>query len=219
MAPGQSVSSACRPPRPDRSYRVARLPAGLVPGRRRPADHVRARMRLEPPAVDPAARRPRPIHAAGCTTPLGRSRTACGSRATRSRATTKPSSRSSAGPAAGAVGGIPLIVRERRLTAPAVLVQVPVNTWEAYNPWGGKSLYGSGQTHATEVSFDRPYDQQEFHDMGTAAGAPLGPVPGADRARRGLPDRRGHRSRPGLAAKAPVGVLDRPRRVLDAADA
>jgi hypothetical protein len=48
-----------------------------------------------------------------------------------------------------------------------VLVQVPVNTWEAYNPWGGKSLYGSAAqgTHATEVSFDRPFDGPELHDM------------------------------------------------------
>jgi hypothetical protein len=49
-----------------------------------------------------------------------------------------------------------------------VLVQVPVNTWEAYNRWGGKSLYQFGTSqHAVEVSFDRPFDQQEFHDMGT----------------------------------------------------
>jgi N,N-dimethylformamidase beta subunit-like, C-terminal len=73
------------------------------------------------------------------------------------------------GPDTGAVGGIPLIVRQSRSAAPsAVLIQVPVNTWEAYNPWGGKSLYGYGtSTHATEVSFDRPYDQQEFYDMAT----------------------------------------------------
>jgi hypothetical protein len=70
---------------------------------------------------------------------------------------------------AGAVGNVPLIVRQNP-TAPAsaVLVQVPVNTWEAYNPWGGKSLYqfGTGR-HAFEVSFDRPFDQHEFHNMGT----------------------------------------------------
>lgn len=70
------------------------------------------------------------------------------------------------GPDRGAVGSIPLIVRAPA-TAPAsaILVQVPVNTWEAYNPWGGKSLYGSGETHATEVSFDRPFDQTEFRNM------------------------------------------------------
>jgi hypothetical protein len=70
---------------------------------------------------------------------------------------------------AGAVGSVPLIVRQSPAAAPsAVLVQVPVNTWEAYNPWGGKSLYQfNSPRHASEVSFDRPFDQREFHDMGT----------------------------------------------------
>jgi N,N-dimethylformamidase beta subunit-like protein len=70
---------------------------------------------------------------------------------------------------AGAVGSVPLIVRQNPAAPPsAVLVQVPVNTWEAYNPWGGKSLYQFGTTrHAVKVSFDRPFDQREFHNMGT----------------------------------------------------
>lgn len=66
---------------------------------------------------------------------------------------------------AGAVGSVPLIVRQSA-AAPAstVLVQVPVNTWEAYNRWGGKSLYQFGTSmHAVEVSFDRPFDQREFY--------------------------------------------------------
>ncbi len=70
---------------------------------------------------------------------------------------------------AGAVGSVPLIVRQPPAApASAVLVQVPVNTWEAYNPWGGKSLYqfGTGR-HAVEVSFDRPYDQRMFDKMVT----------------------------------------------------
>jgi hypothetical protein len=70
---------------------------------------------------------------------------------------------------AGAVGSVPLIVRQST-AAPrsAVLVQVPVNTWEAYNRWGGKSLYQFGTSrHAAEVSFDRPYDQQMFDNMVT----------------------------------------------------
>jgi hypothetical protein len=71
------------------------------------------------------------------------------------------------GASAGEVGSIPLIVRERDPRA-AVLVQVPVNTWQAYNPWGGKSLYDRpGSPHASNVTFDRPYDQWEFHYMGT----------------------------------------------------
>jgi hypothetical protein len=74
-----------------------------------------------------------------------------------------------AGAHAGAVGGVPLVVRQSP-AAPAsrMLVQVPVNTWEAYNPWGGKSLYQVGTSkHAVEVSFDRPFDQQKFYDMVT----------------------------------------------------
>jgi hypothetical protein len=42
-----------------------------------------------------------------------------------------------------------------------ILVQVPVDTWQAYNDWGGKSLYDNlpvGSQRANHVSFDRPYD-------------------------------------------------------------
>jgi hypothetical protein len=69
----------------------------------------------------------------------------------------------------GAVGSIPLIVRQSPAApASAVLVQVPVNTWQAYNRWGGKSLYEFGTSkHALEVSFDRPFDQQVFYAMVT----------------------------------------------------
>jgi hypothetical protein len=70
---------------------------------------------------------------------------------------------------AGAVGSVPLIVRQSPSALPStVLVQVPVNTWEAYNSWGAKSLYHFGTAkHAVEVSFDRPFDQRTFHDMVT----------------------------------------------------
>jgi hypothetical protein len=64
------------------------------------------------------------------------------------------------GPDAGAVGRVPLIVRSVPGDTAAVVVQVPVNTWQAYNPWGGKSLYtfnSTGGVAATKVSFDRPY--------------------------------------------------------------
>jgi hypothetical protein len=40
-----------------------------------------------------------------------------------------------------------------------MLIQVPVNTWQAYNAWGGRSTYdlpGLGR-RASHVSFDRPY--------------------------------------------------------------
>ena len=58
-------------------------------------------------------------------------------------------------------GAIPFVVREPATAAApsAFLVQVPVDTWQAYNAWGGKSLYdfNSGGFHANRVSFDRPY--------------------------------------------------------------
>ena len=38
----------------------------------------------------------------------------------------------------------------------SILVQVPVNTWQAYNEWGGKSLYDFHSPRAYAVSFDRP---------------------------------------------------------------
>jgi len=38
-----------------------------------------------------------------------------------------------------------------------ILVQVPVNTWQAYNRWGGKSLYDFYGPRMYRVSFDRPF--------------------------------------------------------------
>jgi hypothetical protein len=70
--------------------------------------------------------------------------------------------RVTSGPDEGAVGRVPLIVRGPPGDASAILVQVPVNTWQAYNPWGGKSLYTYNSTRnvaATKVSFDRPYSE------------------------------------------------------------
>jgi hypothetical protein len=70
--------------------------------------------------------------------------------------------RVTSGPDEGAVGRVPLVVRGAPGDAAAILVQVPVNTWQAYNPWGGKSLYTYNSTAdvaATKVSFDRPYSE------------------------------------------------------------
>ncbi|HVN62960.1 MAG TPA: N,N-dimethylformamidase beta subunit family domain-containing protein [Gaiellaceae bacterium] len=64
------------------------------------------------------------------------------------------------GPASGGSYAIYFVVREPLLRPSAILVQVPVNTWQAYNSWAGKSLYGfssDGGTAANRVSFDRPY--------------------------------------------------------------
>lgn len=61
------------------------------------------------------------------------------------------------------VGGqsyIPLIVRDDSSRA-ALVVQAEVTTWQAYNRWGGYSLYhgpdGAFATRSRVVSFDRPY--------------------------------------------------------------
>jgi sugar lactone lactonase YvrE len=60
---------------------------------------------------------------------------------------------------------VPLILREREPRAP-VVVQASVNTWQAYNTWGGTSLYKNTRkdssfrgARAQRVSFDRPYDR------------------------------------------------------------
>ena len=65
----------------------------------------------------------------------------------------------SGGDDTGARGYVPFVVRDPPPKRSQILVQVPVNTWQAYNPWGGKSLYpfnSSGERPAVRVSFDRP---------------------------------------------------------------
>ena len=56
---------------------------------------------------------------------------------------------------------VPFVVSAARQTVGAkVLVQVPVTTAQAYNNYGGKSLYAynsTGGLPATQVSFDRPH--------------------------------------------------------------
>ncbi|MEU3338343.1 N,N-dimethylformamidase beta subunit family domain-containing protein [Streptomyces sp. NPDC002144] len=56
---------------------------------------------------------------------------------------------------------IPLIVRSVQGRGRTVLVHAPA-TWQAYNRWGGYSLYGGADgsyfTRSLAVSFDRPYD-------------------------------------------------------------
>jgi len=80
---------------------------------------------------------------------------------------------------------IPLCVRDDASRA-AIVIQQSVTTWQAYNRWGGYSLYYGNQngalsfTHAPAggtfderariVSFDRPYD----HDWATGAADYIG---------------------------------------------
>jgi hypothetical protein len=68
--------------------------------------------------------------------------------------------RLTSGDEAGQFYSVYFVVREPALRQSAILVQVPVNTWQAYNNWGGKSLYdfnSDGGLRASRVSFDRPY--------------------------------------------------------------
>jgi hypothetical protein len=53
---------------------------------------------------------------------------------------------------------VPYIVRSPSVSGRVVMV-APVTTWQAYNDWGGYSLYTgpSGDRRAWAVSFDRPY--------------------------------------------------------------
>ena len=55
---------------------------------------------------------------------------------------------------------VPLTVRRDNAVASLVVVSA-VTTWQAYNPWGGCTLYqcfvGNPRSRATVVSFDRPY--------------------------------------------------------------
>lgn len=57
---------------------------------------------------------------------------------------------------------VPFLVRDDASRA-SVVVQSSVTTWQAYNLWGGYSLYGTGaggagyQARSRVVSFDRPY--------------------------------------------------------------
>jgi hypothetical protein len=63
---------------------------------------------------------------------------------------------------------VPVVIRESAPTAP-LLFQASVNTRQAYNNWGGASLYtntlprvGFAGDHAFRVSFDRPYSTEDY---------------------------------------------------------
>jgi hypothetical protein len=64
---------------------------------------------------------------------------------------------------------IPFVVRPRIPGSTSkILVQLAVDTWQAYNAYGGKSLYRSivpgDPTRAYRVSFDRPYNFYSTND-------------------------------------------------------
>ena len=68
------------------------------------------------------------------------------------------------GPDAGRRRHVQFTVRAPDASPTAILVVVPVNTIQAYNKWGGKSLYNSGSIgpRANRVSFDRPTNPQDL---------------------------------------------------------
>jgi RTX calcium-binding nonapeptide repeat (4 copies) len=67
------------------------------------------------------------------------------------------------GPDAGKVTTTWFVVREAPGARRApILVQASPTTWQAYNGWGGGSLYefnSPGGRRAAKIAFDRPYDQ------------------------------------------------------------
>ena len=63
--------------------------------------------------------------------------------------------RLTAGPAKGRTAFAPFIVQAPAGVSSTVLVEVPTNTWQAYNTWGGQDLYTTPE--AVKVSFNRPY--------------------------------------------------------------
>jgi hypothetical protein len=64
---------------------------------------------------------------------------------------------------------VPFTVRDPRTVAPLLVIDA-VTTWEAYNEWGGCTLYkcvaGSALKRAHVVSFDRPYPHSQDHGSG-----------------------------------------------------
>lgn len=56
----------------------------------------------------------------------------------------------------GGADFVPMVIRDDGSTSD-LLVQSSVTTWQAYNGWGGASLYTGTRGRADVVSFDRPY--------------------------------------------------------------
>ncbi len=79
--------------------------------------------------------------------------------------------RLTSGPSAGQTGYTPFIVQAPVGDHAAILVQVPANTWQAYNTWGGEDLYTSPR--AVKVSFNRPYALEGAAAVGAGRGGGL----------------------------------------------
>lgn len=73
-------------------------------------------------------------------------------------------------------GMVPFVVRAAAGNRSAILVEAPVNTWQAYNDYGGTSIYrGPDGRKASQASFARPYasdygwPQSEAYDIHSSA--------------------------------------------------
>ena len=72
------------------------------------------------------------------------------------------------GPHAGGMAYVPFVVRPPLDRRADILVQLGVNTAQAYNHWGGKSLYPSNSTQlqpAVKVSFQRPFNSWRWANL------------------------------------------------------
>ena len=56
----------------------------------------------------------------------------------------------------GGASYVPLVIRDDKSNSD-LLMQSAVTTWQAYNAWGGASVYTGTSGRADAVSFDRPY--------------------------------------------------------------
>ena len=112
---------------------------------------------------------------------------------------------------------VPYVVTSPSAEGTVALVS-PVTTWQAYNAWGGYSLYEgpSGDRNSCAVSFDRPYNGATGANDYRTAAIPI--IVRAEQHRGGavlLHQRRP--ARPARLARRRARLrLDGPRRVLDA---
>ena len=103
-----------------------------------------------------------------------------------------------------------------------ILVQVPVNTWQAYNGWGGMSLYefdySAPAPRATTCPSTVPTRGTSRAARARWSGRSRPSASSSGGLRRLVPDGRRHAARSELASPAPARPRQRPRRVLDEGD-
>ena len=98
-----------------------------------------------------------------------------------------------------------------------VLFQTSDPTWQAYNAYGGNSLYTGEPAAACLQGLLQPavhHARQRPRGLGLQQRVPDGPLARAQRLRRQLPHRRRQRPSRRRAARARVVPVGRPRRVL-----